>query len=159
MSYDLAVWEGDRPASDEVAYTTFQALYEKYVQAEEPVQPSPRLTAYVEALLARWPDLTEEAGEESPWSTGPHIREAIGPFMYFPMGGAEPRKPGPSPLTLPRRMALCATTRKWNDSGPNSSAADTDGRAVGALPAGRGGRDGGNVDLRGRCPRGAPEGP
>jgi len=85
MSYDLAVWEGDRPASNEVAYATFQALYEKYVEAEEDIPPSPRLTAYVEALLARWPDITEEAGEESPWSTGPLIGEAIGPFMYFPM--------------------------------------------------------------------------
>lgn len=52
VSYDLAVWEGDRPADNEVAYTTFQGLYEKYVEADEPVQPSPRLTAYVEALLA-----------------------------------------------------------------------------------------------------------
>lgn len=91
MSYDLAVWEGDRPASDELAYTAFQALCEKYVEAEEHIPPSARLTAYVEALLARWPDITDEGGEESPWASGPLIGEAVGPFMYFPIGwsGAE----------------------------------------------------------------------
>ncbi|GAA3576463.1 hypothetical protein [Kribbella ginsengisoli] len=86
MSYDLAVWEGDRPASNEEAAATFQALYEKYVEDEEDTHPSPRLTAYVEALLARWPDITEEAGDESPWASGPLVEEIVGPFMYFPMG-------------------------------------------------------------------------
>lgn len=50
-----------------------------------PVAPTSRVIAYVEALLARYPDITTEAGEDSPWSTGPLIGEARGPLAYFPM--------------------------------------------------------------------------
>jgi hypothetical protein len=39
----------------------------------------------VAALLDRWPDLTEDEKDVSPWSTEPLIREARGPFIYFPM--------------------------------------------------------------------------
>ncbi|MFF0346028.1 hypothetical protein [Kribbella sp. NPDC004875] len=85
MSYDLAVWEGDRPASDELAEDAFQALYEKYVEAEEPIPPSPRIAAFVAALLARWPDITDNDSDASPWASGPLIGEAIGPLLYFPM--------------------------------------------------------------------------
>ncbi|WP_076473676.1 hypothetical protein [Micromonospora avicenniae] len=85
MSYDLAVWEGDRPADNATALTTFKALYERYI-AEGQIPPTPRIRAYVEALLERWIDLTEDDDEEqSPWSTGPLINEASGPVIYFPM--------------------------------------------------------------------------
>ncbi|MGC4744952.1 hypothetical protein ACLQ28_04720 [Micromonospora sp. DT201] len=85
MSYDLAVWEGDRPADNAAALTTFKALYERYI-AEGQIPPTPRIRAYVEALLERWIDLTEDDDEErSPWSTGPLINEASGPVIYFPM--------------------------------------------------------------------------
>jgi hypothetical protein len=43
------------------------------------------IAAFVAALLARWPDLTEDEGDSSPWSTGSLIGEASGPLMYFPM--------------------------------------------------------------------------
>lgn len=92
MSYDLAVWEGDRPADDEAATGFFR---ERVVpQLEEydlsnPVPPTPRIRAYVEALLARWPDIkvvgNEVLNEDSPWSDGDLMRDAIGWFVYFPM--------------------------------------------------------------------------
>lgn len=82
MSYDLAVWEGERPAGNAAALTTFEALYERYVGGKG-IPPSPRIRAYVETLLERWADLTED--DESPWSTGPLIGEASGPLIYFPM--------------------------------------------------------------------------
>ncbi|RKN22123.1 hypothetical protein D7147_05245 [Micromonospora musae] len=82
MSYDLAVWEGDRPADNAVALATLKALRERYT-GEGRTPATPRIQAYVEALLERWIDLTED--ERSPWSTGPLIREASGPIVYFPM--------------------------------------------------------------------------
>lgn len=85
MSYDLAVWEGDRPANDFAAGAEFERLYDRYMGSDAPLAPTARVAAYVEALLARYPDLTTEAGEESPWSDGPLINDARGPLLYFPM--------------------------------------------------------------------------
>jgi hypothetical protein len=45
--------------------------------------PTPKIRAYVEALLERWPDLDEDLS--SPWSTSPLMSEAIGSLIYFPM--------------------------------------------------------------------------
>jgi hypothetical protein len=85
MSYDLAVWEGDRPPSDQAAGVAFRLLYKRYVGAGDPKEPpSSRIRAYVLALLARYPDMSED--EHSPWSTSPLLNEAVGPLAYFPMG-------------------------------------------------------------------------
>ncbi|MEU5530685.1 hypothetical protein ABZ744_27505 [Micromonospora chersina] len=85
MSYDLAVWEGDRPADNAAALATFKALYERY-SGRGQIPPTPRIRAYVGVLLERWINLTEDDDDErSPWSTGPLIKEASGPFIYFPM--------------------------------------------------------------------------
>ena len=85
MSYDLAVWEGDRPANDAAAATEFQALYARFVESEESVEPTARVAAYVAALLNRYPDIDTDAGDDSPWSSGPLLSEASGPLVYFPM--------------------------------------------------------------------------
>lgn len=86
MSYDLAVWEGERPADDAAAGQRFTDLYDKYIDADGPdVPPTKQIAAYVAALLERWPDLTEDEDDISPWSTGPLIGEASGPLIYFPM--------------------------------------------------------------------------
>jgi hypothetical protein len=85
VSFDLAVWEGDRPANDLAAAAEFRRLYDRYREAGAPVEPSPRIAAYVQALLARYPDIDTEAGEQSPWSTAPLMDEARGPLVYFPM--------------------------------------------------------------------------
>ena len=87
MSYDLAVWEGERPDDDEA---TMKFYMERIVpQLEEydpknPITPTPRIRAYVEALLECWPDIQAE-DNGSPWSTGPLLREAVGWFIYFSM--------------------------------------------------------------------------
>lgn len=85
MSYDLAVWEGERPADDKVAARVFMDLYERYVETDAEHPPAERIAAYVAALLDRWCDLTEDEEDTSPWSTGPLIGEACGPLSYFPM--------------------------------------------------------------------------
>ncbi|QZZ24921.1 hypothetical protein [Streptomyces sp. ST1015] len=86
MSYDLAVWEDERPADDKTAGRVFNDLYDRYIDSEVEEPPSERIAAYVAALLERWCDLTEDEEESSPWSTGPLIGEASGPLIYFPMG-------------------------------------------------------------------------
>jgi hypothetical protein len=85
VSYDLAVWEGQLPDTNEAAAATFRDLCDRYLAAEDPPGPTPRIRRYVEALLARWPDIGDDAGASSPWASSPLIDEAIGPIVYFPM--------------------------------------------------------------------------
>ncbi|MBX9426812.1 hypothetical protein [Streptomyces lateritius] len=85
MSYDLAVWEGERPADNKTAGQVFSDLYARYFEGEVHEPPSERIAAYVAALLERWCDLTEDEEDTSPWSTGPLIGEASGPLIYFPL--------------------------------------------------------------------------
>ncbi|MET9720678.1 hypothetical protein ABZZ46_35505 [Streptomyces rochei] len=85
MSYDLAVWEGERPADDETAGRVFHDLCARYIDSDVKEPPSEHIAAYVAALLERWCDLTEDEEDTSPWSTGPLIGEASGPLIYFPM--------------------------------------------------------------------------
>jgi len=66
MSYDLAVWEGERPADDKIAGRVFDDLYDGYIKSELKELPSKRIAAYVTALLERWCDLTEEEEDTSP---------------------------------------------------------------------------------------------
>ncbi|MFC6023864.1 hypothetical protein ACFP2T_47895 [Plantactinospora solaniradicis] len=84
MTYDLAVWEGDQPADDVAGAAAFVQLYGKYIGADGNVSPTPRIAAYVEALLDRWVDMTED-DDASPWSDGPLINNASGPIIYFAM--------------------------------------------------------------------------
>jgi hypothetical protein len=86
MSYDLAVWDGPRPADDAAALEVFEDLYGRFKEStSEP--PTPRIRQYVEGLVARWPDLSADDEDEdaSPWSDGPLINNASGPLIYFGM--------------------------------------------------------------------------
>ncbi|MFY1689026.1 hypothetical protein [Plantactinospora sp. WMMB782] len=85
MTHDLAVWEGDQPTDDVAGAAAFVQLYGRYIGADEAVPPTPRVRAYVEALLDRWIDLTEDEDDVSPWSDGPLINNASGPIVYFAM--------------------------------------------------------------------------
>jgi hypothetical protein len=53
MSYDLAVWEGERPADDKTAGRLFNDLYDRFLGGEDEEPPSERIAAYVQALLER----------------------------------------------------------------------------------------------------------
>lgn len=56
------------------------------MDTEFDAEPSSRIRAYVEALLARWPDISEDSGEDSPWADAPLIENAFGDAIYFGMG-------------------------------------------------------------------------
>jgi hypothetical protein len=114
VSYDLAVWEGDRPANDFVARAEFQRLYDRYMGSDTPLAPTARVVAYVEALLARYPDLTSEAGEDSPWSTGPLISEARGPLLYFPMVWSRCEETSEWAARLAEEHGLNCYDPQWN---------------------------------------------
>lgn len=89
MSYDLAVWEGDRPADDAEATQHFRNLYERFMaDSLPPLPPTPTVAAFVERLLIRWPDISEDGGEDSPWSDAPLLGDASGSFIYFGFSGA-----------------------------------------------------------------------
>ncbi|GHF87056.1 hypothetical protein GCM10018790_75720 [Kitasatospora xanthocidica] len=86
MSYDLAVWEGERPDGDAAARVVFTDLYGEFMGGRG-VKPTAQIRQYVEVLVARWPDLIPDDEDEdaSPWSDGPLIGNASGPLFYFKM--------------------------------------------------------------------------
>ena len=86
MSYDLAVWEGDRPADDAAAAAEFERLYNRYVDSGEGAPPTPKIASYVQALQDRCPDGGTEDGTDRPWTTGSLLNDACGPLIYFPIG-------------------------------------------------------------------------
>jgi hypothetical protein len=85
MSYDLAVWEGERPANDRMAARTFTDLYDRYLDAEVDHPPTERIVDYLAALVERWGDASVD-GDASPWAAWPLIAGAGGPLVYIPMG-------------------------------------------------------------------------
>jgi hypothetical protein len=86
MSYDLAVWEGAQPGSNGEAAEIFERLMERRdAGAAGETEPSLRIRAFVEALLKRWPDITDDEGEDSPWADGPLMSNAFGDAVYFSM--------------------------------------------------------------------------
>ena len=85
MSYDLAVWIGARPKSDSDASSVYEQLMDRMEAEGSNAEPSPAIRAYVDALLERWPDITGEAGEDSPWADGPLIGNAFGEAILFSM--------------------------------------------------------------------------
>jgi hypothetical protein len=84
VTYDLAVWEGQRPASNAAGLEEYLRLIE-WSEEEDGTPPTPAIAHYVEALLARWPDIGEPGGEDSPWGDGPMLNNAIGSIIYFSM--------------------------------------------------------------------------
>ncbi|WP_328471690.1 hypothetical protein [Streptomyces sp. NBC_00448] len=82
MSYDLAVWDGDRPFDNRAASSTYDDLYERFLESDDVVAPPmPRIVAYVEALVARYPDDDHSVV----WASPPVIEEASGPIVYLLM--------------------------------------------------------------------------
>jgi hypothetical protein len=78
VSYDLAVWEGDRPADDEAAAEAYESLCEQFLESDEPLEPTARIRDYMSALVERYPF----TAEDSPWAGSP-IGDAAGPIAYL----------------------------------------------------------------------------
>ncbi|MEU7145016.1 hypothetical protein ABZ942_36625 [Nocardia sp. NPDC046473] len=71
MSFDMLVWEGERPDNDADLHNVLDSLSRyregRVVRNERPDPPSPKIADFVQALLRRWRDCGEEG---SPWSCG-----------------------------------------------------------------------------------------
>src|SRR6476620_5991051 len=68
MSYDLAVWEGPRPSSDEEAAGEFARLMGEMEETHRPA--SPAIKELAAELVTRWPELGEAGDEECSWLVG-----------------------------------------------------------------------------------------
>ncbi|MFD7984723.1 hypothetical protein ACFV4M_15295 [Kitasatospora indigofera] len=83
MSYDLAVWDADRPPDNRQAGSIYDELYVRHLESDDVmVAPAPRIAAYVEALLERYPD---DEARNVVWASPPVIDEASGPIVYLQM--------------------------------------------------------------------------
>jgi hypothetical protein len=98
VSYDLAVWDGERPADDVAAAAQVDALYDRYMNSDVGAPPTPTIAAYARALVDRYPDIGTDAGEASPWTTGPWLDLARGPLVYFSIGWSGARRSPRGPL-------------------------------------------------------------
>jgi len=81
VTYNIAVWEADRPATNAAADQAFWELLDQMHSRSEP--PTEKIRAYVESLLDLWPDITDERGDDSPWADGPLMNNANGNAIYF----------------------------------------------------------------------------
>lgn len=117
MSYDLAVWEGERPADDKTAVLVFNDLYDRLIENETGELPTERIRDYVAGLLDRWGDLTGD-DDTSPWSTGPLIGSARGPLIYFAMRWSMAEEASAFAADLARSMGLVCFDPQLNELRP-----------------------------------------
>lgn len=73
MSYDLAIWPGPRPASDDAAADEYERQTERAEQSDAP--PTPVISAYLDDLIAKFADQ-----EGNPWAGPP---ETVGAFVIM----------------------------------------------------------------------------
>ena len=68
MSFDLGVWDAERPPRVAEA----EARYEQLCEGSDPAEaPSARVTAFVEECERRWPGGDDDGFDESPWASWP----------------------------------------------------------------------------------------
>ncbi|MFC9817300.1 hypothetical protein ACFVJM_35195 [Streptomyces virginiae] len=104
MSYDLAVWDGDRPFDNRAASSTYDELYELYLESDDvAVPPAPRIVAYVEALVVRYPD---DVDQSVVWASAPVIDEASGPIVYLLVSYGEAEEVSEYAAALAREHGL-----------------------------------------------------
>ncbi|HSK32442.1 MAG TPA: hypothetical protein VK903_03080, partial [Propionicimonas sp.] len=83
MSYDLAVWVGERPRDDVAAAAEYEARFDASETSEQP--PGPQIAAFVAALLERFP----EGSDDGVWSVEPVLDEGAGDFLCLTMAVSE----------------------------------------------------------------------
>lgn len=83
MGYQLAVWEGPRPADDDAGGEKFQAMAEQHLM-DEPTEPTPAIRKFVEALTTVWTDDPDDPRfERSPWKSSSVLSSASGPMVFL----------------------------------------------------------------------------
>ncbi|MCX4546669.1 hypothetical protein [Streptomyces sp. NBC_01565] len=104
MSYDLAVWDGERPLDSRQAGSVYDDLYARYLKSGDvAVPPAPRVVAYTEALLERYPD---DVDGNIAWASAPVIDEASGPIVYLLMSYSKAEEVSAYAASLAREHGL-----------------------------------------------------
>jgi hypothetical protein len=104
VSFDLAVWDGDRPSDNRAASSMYDDLYERYLESDDVVVPrTPRIVAYVEALVSRYPD---DVDRSVVWASPPVIDEASGPIVYLLMSYSKAEEVSEYAAALAREHGL-----------------------------------------------------
>lgn len=93
MSYELAVWEGDRPRSDAHARDVFDALRALYTNDD--AAPTAPVATYVKAMRSRWPDTDD-------WAAAALGTTARGRLMSFTV----PEQVAPDAAFVARELGL-----------------------------------------------------
>ena len=94
----------DRPLDDRQAGLTYDELYERYVESDDVVvTPAPRIVAYVEALVARYPD---DVDSGVVWASPPVVEEASGPIVYLLMSYGKAEEVSEYAAALARKHGL-----------------------------------------------------
>lgn len=79
MSHDLAVWVGNRPASNALAAEEFEARFEESERDNR--SPGPAIKAFVSALTQEYP----EGRDDGVWAVEPLLEDVGGDFLYLNM--------------------------------------------------------------------------
>lgn len=66
-------------------YTELMDAMERDLDAAGRPDPAPELEQFADELLERYPDITSEEGEQSPWADGPLKGNIVGSLFYFSM--------------------------------------------------------------------------
>jgi hypothetical protein len=93
--------KGERPGDDGAARRNYRRLYDRFIGSRDLQPPTPRIAAYLRALLDRYPEDNTPEGGDSPSAGGPLIRCASDDG---PTGSAQ-RRPCPQRLCRSRRRA------------------------------------------------------
>jgi hypothetical protein len=88
VSYDIAVWVGEKPASDEAAVQTYVELVEnmdRELSAPDRPASALELVRYADELLEIFPEISTDPGVDNPWADAPLKNNIVGRFFYFAM--------------------------------------------------------------------------
>ena len=84
MSYDVAVWSGPLPSSNDDAAEEFEQRV-AVLEDDDPAPASLELQAFLDELLSVLPPLDDSEDPDSPWATGPEPGDISGEFAYLTM--------------------------------------------------------------------------
>lgn len=83
MGHQLVIWEGKRPVDFEAGVERMREVSRLYL-FDEPVEPTPAIRKFVEALTEVWPDdPADPRWDGSPWKDSPVMDCASGPAIYL----------------------------------------------------------------------------
>lgn len=86
MSYDLALWAGPMPTSDEEAAEEFDRRAAFMEDEDVEFRPATcTMQGFLKDLLDRFPALDRHSNENNIWATGPEPGDINGDFAYLTM--------------------------------------------------------------------------